>query len=248
MLLPCISFITESRINVENKTVYAIILAAGVGSRMGTDSTKQTMLLGGRSVIARTVGTFYECECIDGIVVVGRECELDFLENELLPYSKKIHKIISGGSTRCESARLGFGAIPPGVTHIAIHDGARPLVTEKIISDVVERAIECGAATDATPIYDTVKQIDENGAIVGTLDRKTLVGARTPQAFSAEIYARALENTDNCDSITDDNMMVEALGITVVAVVSDTPNPKITVMDDLKYADFLLKEREKANV
>ena len=211
-------------------------------------TTKQKMLLCGRSVIARTVGTFFECECIDGIVVVGRECELDFLKSELAPYAKKIHKIIAGGSTRFESARLGFLAVPSGVTHVAIHDGARPLVTGKIISEVVGCAVKHGAATDAAPIYDTVKRIDENGMVVATLDRKMLVGARTPQAFSREIYARALENAKCGEGITDDNMMVEAIGITVSAVVSGTPNPKITTMDDLKYADFLLKEREKANV
>lgn len=233
---------------MENKRVFAIILAAGIGSRMGADTTKQKMLLGGRSVIKRTVGTFFECEYIDGIVIVGRESELDFLKTELSDYSEKIHAIISGGSTRFESARLGFFAIPTDVTHIAIHDGARPLVTVKTVTDVVNCAIKYGAATDAAPIYDTVKRIDKNGAIAETLDRSELVVARTPQAFSVEIYKAAVENAADKECITDDNMMVEALGITVQTVINNVPNPKITTMQDLKYAEFLLREGENANV
>ncbi len=233
---------------MENKKVYAIILAAGTGSRMGADITKQKMLLCGRSVISRTVGTFYECDCIDGIVVVGRRDELEFLKNELSSYAGKIHAVVAGGSTRFESAKAGFGALPDGVTHIAIHDGARPLVTEGIIKAVVNAAEIHGAATDATPIYDTVKRVDNNGFIRETLDRSTLLGARTPQAFSYEIYAKALESAGDGADVTDDNMMAEAVGVSVYAVASDIPNPKITTMSDLKYADFLLKEREKADV
>ncbi len=229
---------------MKDKRVYALILAAGVGSRMGADITKQKMLLNGRSIISRAVGTFFECECIEGIVVVGREEELDYLGSELSPYSDKIHAIVAGGKARFDSAKNGFLALPDGVTHVAIHDGARPLVTEAAIKEVVDCAVKYGAATDAGLIYDTVKRIDESGIILSTLDRRELVGARTPQVFDATVYARALENAGNGEGITDDNMMVEAIGVSVRAVVTIDPNPKITTMDDLKYADFLLKERE----
>ena len=228
--------------------VYAVILAAGMGSRMGADITKQKMLLNGRTVISRTVGTFYECECIEGIVVVGRDEELDFLSSELSEYSGKIHAIVAGGDTRFESARIGFNTLPDVATHIAIHDGARPLVSTKTIQSVVDAAIKYGAATDACAIYDTVKSINKDGVITGTVDRSGLVGARTPQVFSAEIYARALDNSHGGEGITDDNMMVEKLGIAVHAVITNGQNPKITTMEDLKDADFLIKEREGQNV
>ena len=231
----------------ENK-VYVIILAAGMGSRMGADITKQKMLLNGRTVISRTVRTFYECGAIDGIVVVGRSEELDFLASELSEYSQKIHAIVSGGETRFDSARIGFDAVRDVATHVAIHDGARPLVSREIIENVVNAAVRFGAATDASPIYDTVKTIDASGVVTGTLDRTLLVSARTPQVFSSEIYARALENAKGGAGITDDNMMVEMIGVCVHAVVSNAPNPKITTATDLKYADFLIKETEGENV
>ncbi len=231
----------------ENR-VYAIILAAGCGSRMGANITKQKMLLNGRSVIQRTVGTFFECENIDGIVVVGRCEELDYLKFELKAYSGKIHSIVAGGETRFESAKIGFNSLPCGVTHVAVHDGARPLVTPGLISKVVDVAVKYGAATDAVRIFDTVKTVGTDGVISATVDRSTLVGARTPQVFSTEIYARALENVGAGEEITDDNMMAELIGVKVYAVLTEEPNPKITTPDDLKYADFLIKEREGNNV
>ena len=222
---------------------YAIILAAGVGSRMGADITKQKMLLCGKPVIYHTVGTFYECEAIEGIVVVGREEELDFLTDTLSDFASKIHTIVVGGATRFESARAGFYTLPEGVEIVAVHDGARPLITAEAITRVVNRALECGAATEAACIYDTVKTVDENGKITATVDRNSLVSARTPQVFRTDIYARALENAGSGEHITDDNMMVEAIGVPVFAVITNTDNPKITTKTDLKYAEFLMKAR-----
>ncbi len=233
---------------VKDKRVYAVILAAGIGSRMGADITKQKMLLNGRSVIARTVGTFYECDFIEKMVIVGRAEELDYLKTELSPYAEKIHATVVGGATRLDSARRGFLALPSEATHIALHDGARPLVSKATVRAVVECAVKYGAATDAGKIYDTVKRVDGNGIIRATLDRTELAVARTPQVFDVEIYKRALRNAGDGVGITDDNMMVEALGVELHTVVTDEPNPKITVPQDLKYAEFLLNEREAANV
>ena len=91
---------------------YAVILAAGVGSRMDSNITKQKMILCGKPVIYHTVGTFYECEAIDGIVVVGRAQELDFLTTALSDFASKIHTFVVGGATRFVSARAGFYALP----------------------------------------------------------------------------------------------------------------------------------------
>ena len=228
--------------------IYAVILAAGIGSRMGADITKQKMLLNGRSVIARTVGAFCECDRIDGIVVVGRKEEAEFLNSELSPYAQKLYAVVSGGKTRFESAKIGFNSLPLGVTHIVIHDGARPLITPESIKMVVDAAVQYGAATDAVRIFDTVKMVDGNCVITSTVDRSSLIGARTPQAFSTEIYARALENAGTGEGITDDNMMAEMIGVDVHAIFTDVPNPKITTMEDLKHADFLIREREGENV
>ena len=228
---------------MSKNTTYAVILAAGIGSRMGGDITKQKMLICGKPMIYHTVSTFFECDCTDGIVVVGRAEELDFLTETLADFASKIHAIVVGGATRFESARAGFYALPDGVDIVAVHDGARPLITADAITRVVKRAAECGAATEAASIYDTVKSVDKNGRITATVDRNSLISARTPQVFRTDIYAKALEIAGNGENITDDNMMVEAIGVPVFAVVTNTDNPKITTMSDLKYAEFLMKER-----
>ena len=228
--------------------VYAVILAAGSGKRMGADVTKQRMILCGRSVIYRTVSAFYGCDLVDGIVVVGRADEQDYLVSELADFSAKINSIIVGGECRLDSAAAGFRALPTDATIVAVHDGARPLITADAIEKVVTAAIECGAATDAACVYDTVKKVDAAGIVTETLDRNTLVLARTPQVFRTDIYARALENAPICEGITDDNMMVEAIGVPVRAVLTDCENPKITTMNDLRYAEFLLNARKEENV
>ena len=228
---------------MEKNIVYAIILAAGSGSRMQADITKQKMLVLGKSIISRSVQAFYSNPLIDGIIVVGRSDELDYLRSELADYSSKITAIVAGGDTRFDSARIGFSAVPTDTDFVAIHDGARPLITQRVITSVVEAAFEHGAATDAAPVYDTVKQVDEHGMICATLDRDALVQARTPQVFARDIYALALERADGRHGMTDDNSVVEAIGVPIYSVKSDEPNPKITTRGDIGYAEYLLKER-----
>ncbi len=233
---------------MKKKTVYAIILAAGSGTRMQADVTKQKMLICGKSIIYRSVCAFYDNSLVDGIIIVGRADELDYLRSELADFSSKITAIVAGGDTRFDSARLGFYAAPAGADFVAIHDGARPLITQRVITSVIEAAFLHGAATDAEPVFDTVKRIDNCGMIAGTVDRNTLVRARTPQVFESGMYARALAHAGNGVGMTDDNSIVEAIGVSVYAVKSDEPNPKITTRSDIGYAEYLLKEREQPDV
>lgn len=228
---------------MKKKTVYAIILAAGSGSRMQADITKQKMLIHGKSIISRSVAAFYNNSLIDGIAVVGRADELDYLRCELAEYSSKITAIVAGGDSRFDSARIGFSAVADDADYVAIHDGARPLVTQTIITSVIEAAFNHGAATDAAPVFDTVKRVDADGIILETVDRSTLVHARTPQVFARDIYALALERAGDGHGMTDDNSVVEAIDVSVYAVKSDEPNPKITTRCDIGYAEYLLKER-----
>ena len=219
----------------------AVILAAGTGSRMRADTTKQRMLLLGKSVIYRTVAAFYASDSIDSITVVGRSEEMDFLRTELTDFKEKLHAVVVGGDSRTESASIGFKNIPECATHVAIHDGARPLVTAELIDRVVASAIEHGAATAASPIFDTVKRV-KDGIIVATENRDELYRAETPQVFGVDIYSRALQC--DADGVTDDNMLVERTGVAVHAVISGTVNLKITAPSDIKYAEFILKERD----
>ena len=170
--------------------VTAIILAAGCGSRMGLDITKQRIMLCGESILKRTVRTFNDSNDIDAIVVVGRADEKEWIINNLDGEFSKVCAIISGGKTRAESAKAGFAAIPEQTRFVAIHDGARCLISDIAISSIIRAAYEHGAATAATAITDTVKRV-ENGFIEKTLPREGLYSAQTPQVFSVDIYKKA---------------------------------------------------------
>ena len=222
--------------------VCAIILAAGIGSRMKSDITKQQMNILGRSVLYHSVMAFEACDSVDSMVVVVRSDEMDFARRELASFSKPC-VIVPGGETRRESARIGFDAVPEGTALVAIHDAARPLITPAAISAVIDAARISGAATAVSRVIDTVKRVDDTGYIVETVARESLRRAETPQVFSADLYRRAIEKCESVDDITDDNMMLENIGIKVMCVETACENIKITVPDDAAYAEFVLRRR-----
>lgn len=228
-----------------NEYVTAIILAAGSGSRLDASVAKQRMKLVGKSIIARATEAFFECESIDSIVVVTRAEDMDFVKKELHFAKEKVYAVIEGGECRAESAKRGFLAIPPATTHIAIHDGARCLITSEDITAVILEAKKHGAASAVSKIVDTVKLVCD-GKIKETVPRENLYSAETPQVFSVEHYAKALSATEDLRCITDDNMLLEKIGIPIVPVILNGRNPKITYTDDLDYAEFLLKKEGRA--
>ena len=157
----------------------------------------------------------------------------------------KITAVIPGGACRAESARIGFNAVKDRADFVAIHDGARCLVTADIIDRVVSLAIEHGAASAGTPVTDTVKKIDRELSIVDTVSRDELYFTTTPQVFSTDIYKKALDSySGDLGLITDDNMLVEAIGAKIKLVDCGKENIKITTAEDVAYAEFLLKKRK----
>ena len=222
--------------------VTAIILAAGSGSRMVSKTTKQRLNLLGESVLFRSVKSFESCDKINGIIVVTREEEVAWASEELASFSK-VKAIIPGGKTRAESARIGFMSVPQDADFVAIHDGARCLVTPENISDVVSAAIVHGAATAGTFITDTVKKLSGE-MIEGTIPRDCLFSAQTPQVFAYKLYEKALRECRTSDSITDDNMLLEAIGIKVCPVNTGKHNIKLTTTEDMELAEFLLERRK----
>ncbi len=223
------------------KTVAAVILTAGIGSRMGTPITKQKMNIFGVSVLRRCVVPFVNSKIISKIVVVCRESELEFAKSELSDLCGKTIRYTVGGATRRESAERGFSLVCNGCDFVAIHDGARCLVSERIIDEVCGAAIKHGCATAATKITDTVK-LSEGGYTVSTVDREKLYAVQTPQVFSSELYRRAIDATRDIP-VTDDNMMVEALGVGVRLVECGKDNIKITTPDDILFAECILNKR-----
>lgn len=150
-------------------------------------------------------------------------------------------RVVEGGTTRSESVRRAFQAGGAGGSSvICIHDAARPLVTAAEAESVLRAADEAGAAIAATPVADTIKRV-AGGKVLGTLDRSALWAAATPQAFRAEVLARALESGDEA---TDEAALCEVLGIPVAVVAVSRRCFKITAPEDLEIAEAILLRRE----
>ncbi len=221
----------------------AIIVAAGTGSRFSPDQPKQFAHILGKPLLIHTLERFEACPAVDEIVLVlsetGRsEFEISNLKSEF----SKIRSIVTGGATRAESVKNGLAAIDVSTANIvAVHDGARPLVSLDEIKRTIEKADQTGAACLVAEVTDTIKEITD-GMIVGTVDRNKLRRALTPQAFRYDILKRAFDNADLGDKVTDECYLVEKLGIEIAAVEGSSRNIKITRVEDIRVAEMLLKE------
>ena len=225
----------------DKKFTSAIILAAGIGSRMRSDTTKQRMTPLGVSVLLRAAMAFDKAVLVDELVVVCREEELDFARAELSSLSKPV-RLTVGGKTRRDSAECGFLAVSESAELVAIHDVARCLINPEEIDAVIAAAASHGAASAVGRVTDTVKTLDSEGFITSTIPRDTLRVAQTPQVFSREIYEKAIEASRDTE-VTDDNMMAELIGVRVLGVEIGSHNFKITTREDLELAEFILARR-----
>ena len=224
----------------------ALILAGGSGTRLSADITKQKIEICGKSILRRSVEAFENTECVDRIIVVCREDEIEFAKEELNGISK-LYAIEAGGNDRAESARKGFFRIPNDQGFVLIHDAARCLISEEDISRVAFAAYQFGCATAAAYVTDTVKTVDDRGIISKTLNRCDLRAMQTPQAFSCRLYAEALKMAQQDGlSVTDDNMLLENIGAEIRTVITSRENIKITTVDDVGYAEYILRKREES--
>ncbi|HEX8266405.1 MAG TPA: 2-C-methyl-D-erythritol 4-phosphate cytidylyltransferase [Pyrinomonadaceae bacterium] len=222
----------------------AIVVAAGSGKRFGSERPKQFFELAGKPVIVHALLAFENCASIDEIVLVLAENEInDFRQTRTRGNFSKLKTVVAGGNTRAASVWNGLKEVSPNTEILAVHDGARPLVTPKEISRTIEKARETGAAILVAPITDTIKEINGD-KIIGTIERTRLRRALTPQCFQVEILRRAFEEfTDLDEFATDESFLVEKLGVAVSIVEGSPRNIKITVPEDLILAEALLKNR-----
>ncbi|HEX8368875.1 MAG TPA: 2-C-methyl-D-erythritol 4-phosphate cytidylyltransferase [Pyrinomonadaceae bacterium] len=221
----------------------AIIVAAGSGTRFGGKTPKQFLEILGKPLVIHTLQRFEACPEIDEIILVLPSTEsAKFLQITGKYGLKKLSKVLAGGETRAESVWKGLSAIRFATAEIvAVHDGARPLVSIEEISETVKKAQETGAACLVSNVTDTIKEI-ENGKIARTIDRSTLRRALTPQCFRYEILKRAFENADLSEAATDECFLVEKLGQKIAVVEGSARNIKITHAEDLILAESLLKQ------
>ena len=227
-----------------DKKISAVILAAGSGTRMGGAVRKQRISILGESVVHRSVRAFAASEFISEIIVVARADETEILKNDLSDLEVPI-QIVVGGTSRADSAKNGFLHISSDSEFVMIHDAARCLITPEMIDAVAIAVLEHGAATASTPLTDTLKRSRDGTNVDTTIPRRDLYVAQTPQAFSREIYQRALEaSSKEKQEITDDNMMAELIGVSPYLVDTGKENIKITTPCDIDYAEYVIKKRE----
>lgn len=233
---------------IDTFRIGAVILAGGRGSRMHSDIQKQYMLLNGRPLITYALEVF-EQSCADDLVLVTGAGEEQFVRQEILPGLNlaKLRAIVTGGKERYHSVYEGLKALQ-NCDYVLIHDGARPLVTEAIISRAAQSAVRDGACVVGMPVKDTIKVSDQDGYAESTPDRSRLWQVQTPQAFSYPLvrgaYDRLMADASLQKGITDDAMVVEHLSGTKVRLVEGSyENLKVTTPEDLILAEALLKKR-----
>ncbi len=218
----------------------AIIVAAGSGQRFGSDIPKQFVEIGGKPIILHSIERFADCESVSEIIVVLSSDEVErFPERLNRTLVEKVAKIVAGGSTRAGSVLAGLNAADPRTEIVAVHDGARPMITDDEIKRVIDAATESGAACLTAPVTDTIKIVEE-GWITHTVDRRMLRRAMTPQAFKYSILREAFEGVDLTDQITDECYLVEKLGYRIASVPGGSRNIKITHAEDLDLARAFL--------
>ncbi|HEV8574277.1 MAG TPA: 2-C-methyl-D-erythritol 4-phosphate cytidylyltransferase [Dehalococcoidia bacterium] len=226
-------------------TVGAVIVAAGSGIRMaGAD--KLFTEIAGRPLLAHAIAPFQDCAALERIVLVlaaptlerGREIVKQFAFS-------KVAAVCPGGPRRQDSVRLGLEALGQ-CDYVAIHDGARPLVTPALIERGLKAARESGAAIPAVPLVDTVKEAGPDGTILRTVDRSRLWAVQTPQVFRNDLILRA--HRELTANVTDDAAMVEALGERVRLFQGSRKNFKVTAPEDLDLVTALLGRDSRPSV
>jgi 2-C-methyl-D-erythritol 4-phosphate cytidylyltransferase len=219
--------------------VWAVLVAAGRGDRLGGDRPKAFAKLAGRPLLAESLERLERSDWIEEIVVVAPEGweEPSILLAEELG-AGKVRASVAGGATRADSVRAGLAEVPDEAAVVLVHDAARPVLPEEVLERVVG-ALGDGweGAVPALPLADTVKRAGAEGEVVETVDRSGLVAVQTPQAFVADVLRRALAGDG---SGTDCSAFVEAAGGRVRIVEGDPRLLKVTTADDLAVVETLL--------
>jgi 2-C-methyl-D-erythritol 4-phosphate cytidylyltransferase len=225
----------------------AVIPAAGAGVRMGGKRAKQFLEVDGRPLLAITLARFQAAPSVESIILVVPAGEIDFCRREVVAGFNldKVEKVVAGGERRQDSVRRGIEATGGRFDRVLIHDGVRPLVQTELIERVIEVGRKHGAAIAALPAKETVKEVDSEGIVMRTYDRRRVWLVQTPQVFRYEDIRAAHQKAvqEDWTGLTDDALLAERMGISVAVVEGSEDNIKITTPHDLELAAFLLRRR-----
>lgn len=225
--------------------VSSIILAAGSGKRMGKGINKVFLDLAGHPILFYSIRAFQEHPLVDEIILVLKEDEIEKYRETILDFGfGKVKAMIAGGPERMDSVRAGLTEVADDSNLVLIHDGARPLVSERIIRDAVAYGLEYGAACPAVALKDTIKVVSEDSLIKESLRRESLRAVQTPQAFQTDIFRELMDKAHKTGRLyTDDTAIYTDAGRVVYLFEGSYDNLKLTTEEDLAQARQILKER-----
>lgn len=240
---------------MEEKKIAAVVLAAGQGKRMGTETAKQYLLLSGKPVLYYALEAF-EKSRVDSVVLVTGKDEIKYCKEEIVDRFgfKKVRAVVPGGKERYHSVACGLRAVKEWSEEtevVLIHDGARPFVTPAMIEKLIAETRKKEACVIGTPVKDTIKIADEEGCCAQTPPRNKVWAVQTPQSFSFDLVSDAYEQLLACEEklllqgvqITDDAMVVEYMTEKKVCLVEgEYTNIKLTTPEDLVIAEAFLKK------
>jgi 2-C-methyl-D-erythritol 4-phosphate cytidylyltransferase len=217
----------------------AIVVAAGTSQRMGFD--KLTASLAGCPVFIRTLQRFENCLDVEEIILVAHADRLKQFGSLAADHGlTKVNRVIAGGGQRHLSVNAGLQAVNPTTELVAVHDGARPLISSEIISLAIQEARAYGAVSVAAPIVETLKRANEEQEVIGSVERVGLWAMQTPQVFRREWLVQAYEAVLASDvPVTDEVSAVQAAGFPVRLLTNPDWNLKITYPRDLDLAQIL---------
>lgn len=228
----------------KNFKVTALILAAGMGQRMGAGKNKLLIEIMGKSVLAYTLESFDKNSYVDEIIIAAAKNETEEIKGIAASADLvKPCRVIAGGKNRQKSSENAVFAADDGI--VLIHDGARALITDEIINSVIAGAEEFGAAAPGIGVTDTVKRV-QNGIITETLNRDELCLIQTPQGFKTELIKAAhLKAIEDGFAATDDCALMERMGRSVKLTEGSADNIKLTFAKDMVRAEEIIKARDR---
>ena len=217
-------------------STWAILLSGGSGERMGAEINKTLLPLMGECALCRALRTLRR-HC-DGIALVIRPEDEAAVRQSLEDSGLAVNAIAYGGKDRQDSVHNGLAALPEDCDIVLVHDGARGLLDDDTVEQVLSSVRQYGTGVASTPVTDTIKQMNAGGTVLATPDRASLRAVQTPQGFRRDLLERAhREVSQRC---TDDAALVEKLGIDVHLVEGSRKNIKLTTPEDLKLAQFYI--------
>jgi 2-C-methyl-D-erythritol 4-phosphate cytidylyltransferase len=219
---------------------YAVIVAGGSGSRMGSDTPKQFLPIGNAPILMHTIKRFFASEAKVNIILVLPQEQIERWHSLCEKYSFSIpHLIVAGGKNRFQSVRNGLNSIGETEGLVAIHDGVRPFISKRIIEETFKTASKKGNAVASVALKDSIRMVDKNGS--KAVHRSDYRSIQTPQTFKIPLIRDAFHKAKNED-YTDDASVAEAAGYAIELTMGSYENIKITTPEDLAMAEAILKK------